>query len=727
MRLCAAIGIAFLLTGITRPRAAEPITLNHVEATFHAGDPDELDYVINGIEAEPHGWSVIPQLSNPQALVVRCAQPVQAAELDFTLFFHSGRPNNSIAELALSYTTDTEPSLKGNWEPLDVQRFTAEVATLQRAEHGHLRAAYLPDVMTGVVADDTYRVSVLLPGSLATGFRLEVFPLIPYEGGPAWMAWGTPHDFVLTEFRVEVHVRESTNIALHRPVKASHPLFAAIMPEELASGTNDFHRLFAPMTPGALTDGLPSTIAHPRDEGLGTNFYFEIDLGRVATLDHIGLRTRGDGYLDRFSRMLARLYEQDPDSGAAPIWEGTDRADGSHPNAGTVDIIRGDLGNGTFRGRYLRLSSDNPTPLSPQLAEVEVYETRTPEVVSALADGREIPVKGVLDLPPGVRRLSLGLRIPQIGLPPGVAFRWRVEGDLEAWQLSRFMTIDMPCPPAGKTVFEAQALHSDHEWDATICSLPIFTRQHFWQARLFQWLAGVGGLGFVGALAVLLTRIRTARQMAIVKTRAVLAEERTRIARDLHDDLGANLACIGVLTELVEGSLCEPARARVHLEKVYSTVEELARRLRSVVWTVDPVNDTLESLARYLHGYAEEYLGNAGIRCHFMSADAMPEVSLSSSYRHHLLMIAKEALNNAMRHAHATLVTLRIGTARGQIEMEIADNGCSLPAKDALKLGNGLSNMKSRAFQLKGNCEFLAAESGKGTIVRVTVPLPSSD
>jgi signal transduction histidine kinase len=622
------------------------------------------------------------------------------------LFFLSGRPNNSIAEFALDYITDAEPSLQGNWRPLEIQRFTAEVATLQRTTNGHLRAALLPDEITGIIPDDTYRVTVILPGGRATGFRLRVFPVFPHPDGPAWMSWGSPHDFVLTEFRVQVHSRESTNIALHRPVKASH-------------------RLSGPMLPSALTDGLPATIAHPMESGLGTNFHFDIDLGRIAALDHIGLRTRGDGYLDRFSRLIVQLYEKDPESGGIPVWEGMDRADGSHPEAGMADIVRADLGRGVFRGRYVRLSSDSKVPSSPQLAEVEVYETRTPEVVSARADGRDMPVSDALDLPPGVRRLSLRLRIPQVGLPPGIAFRWRLRGDLEEWQPSRLLTIDMPCPPPGKTVFEAQALHSDSQWDTSIYRLPITARQHFWETRLFQWLTGAGGLAAVAGLVLVWARRRAARQMALMKAQTALAEERARIARDLHDDLGANLARIGVLTELVERSIDDPEKARRQLAKIDSTAHDLTRQLDSVVWAVDPANDTLESLARYLHGQAEEYLGAAGIRCHFANTEAMPDVSLSSTFRHHLLMIAKEALHNAVSHAAATVVTICIAVQGGYLRIEIADNGRGMPTEATLKSGNGLKNMKSRATTLGGICEFLCPESGSGTVVRLTIPLPS--
>jgi signal transduction histidine kinase len=704
-RFLPCIFILALATGLEL--RAEPIPLKSAEATFHSRDPDELARVIDGIPIGPEGWSVAPNLEKPQAIIFRSARQVEATELDVTLYFLSGKPNLSIAEFSLSYTTDAEPSLDGNWKPLEIRRFTAEVATLQRTEQGHLRAAMLPDIMTGEIPDDTYRIAALSPEGRATGFRLDVFPVFSHPGAPPWMSWGSPHDFVLTEFRVEEHARESTNIALHCPAKASHPLFQD-------------------MQPGALTDGLPATIVHPRDETPNPNFYFEIDLGRIAAFNHLALRTRGDGYIDRFSRILIRLYDADPETGAPPTWEGMIRADGSYPPAGTADIVQAAQGRGVFRGRYLRLSSDSKVQPSPQLAEVEAYASRTPEVIEALADGREIPIHGGLDLPPGVRRLSLRLRIPQSGMPPGNSFRWRLRGDLEAWQMSRLMTLDMPCPPPGKTtIFEAQALHSDHQWDATVFRLPITSRQYFWENRWFQGALAIVILGVAMWLERTWTRRRAARQLAEMKSRAALAEERARIARDLHDDLGANLARIGFLTELAERALAEPERARDQLGKIYTTTRDLTRQLDSVVWAVDPANDNLESLARYIHGLASEYLGLAEIRCDFTNTERMPAVQLGSTFRHHLLMIVKEALHNIVAHAAASVVTLRIAVEGRQLLVEIADNGRGLPKPETMKPGNGLQNMKSRALDIGGSCDFLASETGTGTRILLTLPLPN--
>ena len=128
---------------------AEPIRFASAEATFHSGDATEFLKVIDGVEFGPQGWSPAPKVKERQALVVRCERPVEADELDITLFFLAGRPLNAIADFALSYTTDAEPSLSGNWQPLEIQRFSAEVTTLSRAGPGRLVSESPPRLMTG--------------------------------------------------------------------------------------------------------------------------------------------------------------------------------------------------------------------------------------------------------------------------------------------------------------------------------------------------------------------------------------------------------------------------------------------------------------------------------------------------------------------------------------------------------------------------------------------------
>jgi len=245
-----------------------------------------------------------------------------------------------------------------------------------------------------------------------------------------------------------------------------------------------------------------------------------------------------------------------------------------------------------------------------------------------------------------------------------------------------------------------------------------------WRAEFWLSIAGITGIG-IALLSRKISKQRLARRLEEVETQSALEAERSRIARDLHDDIGANLARIGMLTEVADQTVGDPEATRAQLNRIFSTARDITKQLDAVVWAVDPANDTLEGCARYLHGHAEDYLGIAGIRCHFTNVEALPDISLPSTFRHHLMMAAKEALHNVVSHASASVVKLGIGIEEESITLEIEDDGKGLPKTDNAHLGNGLNNMRARAEAIQGECEIVQGDMG-GTLVRMKAPLPKT-
>lgn len=210
----------------------------------------------------------------------------------------------------------------------------------------------------------------------------------------------------------------------------------------------------------------------------------------------------------------------------------------------------------------------------------------------------------------------------------------------------------------------------------------------------------------------------------VLQQRQELSAERARLAQDLHDDLGASLSQIGLMTEQVERALDSPGRARRELDRMYTVTRNIARQLDTMVWVVDPANDTLDKFINYLHGHATEYLALAGIRMDFTCPPDLPHTDLPAKIRHHLLMAAKEALHNVVQHSGAARVRLRIQLRGSDLVLELEDDGNGLPAGGASASGNGLSNMRKRMLELGGLFELRSPPgSGKGTLVRLTAPL----
>jgi signal transduction histidine kinase len=202
-----------------------------------------------------------------------------------------------------------------------------------------------------------------------------------------------------------------------------------------------------------------------------------------------------------------------------------------------------------------------------------------------------------------------------------------------------------------------------------------------------------------------------------------LAQERSRIAQDLHDSLGADLTQMALLGELALRNLDRPGSARRHLEKLFASAHGAARQLDTVVWAVNPAHDTVESVVQHLCKFAQEFLALAGVRCRLAVPEELPQVALSSPVRHDLFLAVKEALHNVVRHAAATLVTLRILIRGRELVVEVEDNGKGLSGGTHLPEQDGLDNIQARMAKVGGCSECVSGPGGKGTRVRMRMPI----
>ena len=219
-----------------------------------------------------------------------------------------------------------------------------------------------------------------------------------------------------------------------------------------------------------------------------------------------------------------------------------------------------------------------------------------------------------------------------------------------------------------------------------------------------------------------LVELRTAQLAGEIRERELEAE-RSRIARDLHDDLGSSLTEISVLASTGQREqMNEPAASGTLFQTIASKARHLVTALDVIVWAVDPEDNSLQSLADYLCAYADEYLASTNIACRFKVPVSFPAITLDGRVRHELLMTVKETLNNIVRHAGATEVEFRMAVVASQLDITMADNGRGIPDLGEHE-GHGLKNLTARMKHLGG--EYLVKSNvDGGTAVTVSMPLP---
>lgn len=243
-------------------------------------------------------------------------------------------------------------------------------------------------------------------------------------------------------------------------------------------------------------------------------------------------------------------------------------------------------------------------------------------------------------------------------------------------------------------------------------------------------LLGLAGFGFL---------ISYRRKIQIEKNRFELLEkeqqwkqskavlemqllERNRIAQELHDDLGASLTSISMSTELLKRK--HPQLDAREIDIIADNSTQLVDKMNQIVWTLNNNNDTLQSLLAYIRKFATEFMNDADIRFIMHFPQLTSEHMLDGSVRRNLFLTVKEALNNIVKHAQATEVTMTVTIAKtDQLTMHIADNGKGMTEKkEGIVLGNGLRNMKTNMQTIGGNIVWMN-EPGRGTVITVTYHL----
>jgi signal transduction histidine kinase len=202
---------------------------------------------------------------------------------------------------------------------------------------------------------------------------------------------------------------------------------------------------------------------------------------------------------------------------------------------------------------------------------------------------------------------------------------------------------------------------------------------------------------------------------------------RTRLATDLHDDVGSSLARISILSEVGRRDVDPSSETARLFGEIGETSRGIIDALGDAIWSIDPRHDDLQSLADRLRHFATDLLEGRGIACRMEIPSGAAAVDLPVEPRRHLFLLLKEALTNAARHSGAALVTVAFRLEDSALSVEVSDDGAGFDAgrRDGGEAdGRGLENMRARAQALGGRLEIASAPGGGTRLAVVGLPLP---
>ncbi len=379
-------------------------------------------------------------------------------------------------------------------------------------------------------------------------------------------------------------------------------------------------------------------------------------------------------------------------------------------------------------------------PTSKGLIVVNPREVRINHLVPPMAleeflvdDDPVTNIASPLRIPPGRNRLEFHYTGLSLVAPEKVRFKYRVEGLEKEWvDAGAKRVANYNFLPPGNYTFHAIACNNDGIWNETGISLPFTLLPHFWQTWWFHLLGGLMLVVAASGLVWFDTRRRMHRRLEKLERLQAIDRDRDRIAKDIHDDLGASLTRITMLSQSVLGEPQLPGHVAARLERIHGTARELTRSMDEIVWAVNPRHDTLDSLASYLSRFAYEFLSAAGIRCRLDFPLQLPVWPLAAELRHNLFLAFKETLHNVVSHAAATEVHVALQLEARKLVLTVADDGrgfdvdephAGAPSKpDRLSQGDGLANIRRRLAEIHGDCE-IQSQPGQGTTVKFIVPI----
>jgi signal transduction histidine kinase len=657
-------------------------------------DPPSLEasLVVDLIGLTKAGWNVLPSVDRPVTLTLTLQRPIDVSYVEFELSFLSGEPGSFCGEAAFAAL---EVGQSG-WTSLPINGVKSVGPEVVIVEP--MRVQTKPPMNNR--PDALITVNCPATRSPIRALRITFFPVYGGHTPKTRLGWMWNGNFCLTECRVLAGCRVTDNVAMDGPVAASHPADSTLNTKN-------------------VTDGMPASFCTARAEFDAVAQSYEVDLGAPRCLDHVRLlrlasSTPDTRWPDADSEVTLHAMP-----GGEPLWSRRMKPE-DHPFSaeGYASLDLSEVER-KMSGQYLRVMNANSCAPAHLLREIEAYEV-TPLVLSSLvADGISLPVNGA-EVPAGTRQINLAWHLPERIPAPEGKMRWKLVDTAMPWQeASIYQPVLLGALPPGLHSITAQWMHSDGAADHSTFLTAFHVLPQFWQTWWWwRLLLPAGVLGCALGLAVFVKRHTLQKAGAAREQQRILTEERTRIAMDMHDEVGARLSQLGLLQDLIHA---DSNSAPPGWKRLRDHTQEAIRSLDAVVWSVNPTNDTLTKTADYLTHMAHEYFAESGIGIQILFPNEWPTVALQATVRHHLMMTVREAFQNILKHSRAQRVSLSAVVNGGTALLTIEDDGQGF-APGVATGGDGLRNMQDRMDRIQGRMEIFSAPRA-GTRVQLCFPV----
>lgn len=326
-------------------------------------------------------------------------------------------------------------------------------------------------------------------------------------------------------------------------------------------------------------------------------------------------------------------------------------------------------------------------------------------------NNRDTIVENNMIVPHQMNNWEFNFTTNDMDFPQDIYFRYRLTGAYEDWNyLQGTNKVLFTFLKPGNYTFEVQSSFNKNEWSRS-GSIYFRITETFFQTWWFILLC----LAIISSAFYLLLKYRLQQKLNMLHMR-------NRISRDLHDEVGSSLSGIRIFSQMAEEKIdSDPTITRIYLQKVQNYCESVLSSMNDIVWTINPDNDRFIKIYRKLHSYAASVAEPHNVKLKFSESGLLNDQKLNMEVRKNIYLIAKEAINNAIKYSECKNLSVDIKKIKDRLVLVISDDGKGFDPATAVN-GNGLRNISERAQEMNAELDFKT--SCNGTTVKVSLKIP---
>jgi signal transduction histidine kinase len=314
----------------------------------------------------------------------------------------------------------------------------------------------------------------------------------------------------------------------------------------------------------------------------------------------------------------------------------------------------------------------------------------------------------------GPNKNQIQIDFVALGFSPGAGLRYqyKLEGASDDWSpLADQRTVNYANRAPGRYRFLVRAVNADGVMSVPAASFSFTILPALWRRWWFVMIVAA----LLGLTVYALYRYRVNQLLKVERMR-------TRIASDLHDDIGSSLSQISIISEVVRAQLSRDHSSFTDpLSTIAETSRELVDSMSDIVWAINPKRDNLQDLVHRMRHFTMGTLSVQEMDFDFSAPESLPETRIETDMRREVFLIFKEAVNNAVRHSHGSFVKIKLAFENGKLQLAVEDNGKGFDTQVDHR-GHGLFSLRQRAERIGGALE-ITSTLGRGTMVNLQVPL----